>query len=105
MRNVILILGLFLSSLISAQEKAKSIFDIARSGTVAEVQELMKQNPDIINQNRRLRIAKGSGTNLQEVNKLIKQFDDMRKVMKQFSNPAAAAKMMRNMPKMPTGKR
>ncbi|MGN7708871.1 ankyrin repeat domain-containing protein [Chryseobacterium sp. 22543] len=50
MRNVILILGLFLSSLISAQEKAKSIFDIARSGTVAEVQELMKQNPDIINQ-------------------------------------------------------
>ncbi|WP_426481617.1 ankyrin repeat domain-containing protein [Chryseobacterium sp. R2ACT005] len=50
MRNVILILGLFLSSLISAQEKAKSIFDIARSGTVPEVQELMKQNPDIINQ-------------------------------------------------------
>jgi ankyrin repeat protein len=50
MRNVILIVGLFLSSLISAQEKAKSIFDIARSGTVAEVQELMKQNPDIINQ-------------------------------------------------------
>lgn len=50
MRNVILILGLFLSSLISAQEKAKSIFDIARSGTVPEVQELMKQNPDVINQ-------------------------------------------------------
>jgi ankyrin repeat protein len=34
----------------SAQEKAKSIFDIARSGTVPEVQELMKQNPDVINQ-------------------------------------------------------
>ena len=50
MKNVILILGLFLSSLISSQEKAKSIFDIARSGTVPEVQELMKQNPDIINQ-------------------------------------------------------
>lgn len=34
----------------SAQEKAKSIFDIARSGTVAEAKELMKQNPDVINQ-------------------------------------------------------
>ncbi|MBP1167102.1 ankyrin repeat protein [Chryseobacterium sp. PvR013] len=50
MRPLILLFGLFLSSLISAQEKAKSIFDIARSGTVTEVQELMKQNPDIINQ-------------------------------------------------------
>lgn len=50
MRNIILVLGLFLSSFISAQEKSKSIFDVARSGTVAEVQELMKQNPDVINQ-------------------------------------------------------
>lgn len=33
-----------------AQEKAKSIFDVARTGTVAEVKDLMKQNPDIINQ-------------------------------------------------------
>ncbi|AYZ13845.1 ankyrin repeat domain-containing protein [Chryseobacterium arthrosphaerae] len=50
MKNFILILGLILSSLLSAQEKAKSIYDVARSGTVAEVKELMKQNPDIINQ-------------------------------------------------------
>lgn len=50
MKNFILVLGLILSSLLSAQEKAKSIYDIARSGTVAEVKELMKQNPDIINQ-------------------------------------------------------
>ena len=60
-----------------------------------------RENPDVIDQKRRLRIAKGSGTNLDEVNKLIKQFMDMRKVMKQMSNPAMAAKMMRNMPKMP----
>ncbi|WP_262149211.1 ankyrin repeat domain-containing protein [Chryseobacterium foetidum] len=41
----------FLSlSLITAQEKAKSVFDIARSGTVAELKDLMKTNPDIINQ-------------------------------------------------------
>ncbi|WP_069660844.1 signal recognition particle protein [Arcticibacter eurypsychrophilus] len=63
-----------------------------------------RENPDSINQSRRGRIAKGSGTNLQEVNKLIKQFDDMRKVMKQFSNPAAMTKMMKGMPKMPFGK-
>ncbi len=60
-----------------------------------------RENPDVIDQRRRNRIAKGSGTNIDEVNKLIKQFMDMRKVMKQMSNPAMAAKMMRNMPKMP----
>jgi signal recognition particle subunit SRP54 len=63
-----------------------------------------RENPDSINQSRRSRIANGSGTNLTEVNKLIKQFEDMRKVMKQFSNPATAAKMMKGMPKMPFGK-
>jgi FOG: Ankyrin repeat len=50
MRNLILLLMVFLGSLVFAQEKAKSIFDIARSGTVTEVQEIMKQNPDVINQ-------------------------------------------------------
>ncbi|HLS37055.1 MAG TPA: signal recognition particle protein [Sphingobacterium bovisgrunnientis] len=60
-----------------------------------------RENPDAIDQRRRTRIAKGSGTNIDEVNKLLKQFMDMRKVMKQMSNPAMAAKMMRNMPKMP----
>ena len=59
-----------------------------------------KGNPDSINPSRRNRIAKGSGTDLQEVNRLIKQFEDMRKIMKQVSNPAAMANMMRRMPKM-----
>ncbi|MBO2942751.1 signal recognition particle protein [Paenibacillus sp. F411] len=45
-----------------------------------------KQQPDIINHNRRKRIAAGSGTSLAEVNRLIKQFDEMRRVMKQFSD-------------------
>ncbi|MCT2562452.1 ankyrin repeat domain-containing protein [Chryseobacterium herbae] len=50
MKNILFIISIFLSfSTISAQEKAKSIFDIARSGTVAEVKDLMKQDPDIIN--------------------------------------------------------
>lgn len=51
MRKLILFMSIFLSFIfVSAQEKAKSIFDVARSGTVSEVKELMKQNPDIINQ-------------------------------------------------------
>ncbi len=50
MKNLILILSIFLGAWVAAQEKAKSIFDVARAGTVNEVKELMKQNPDIINQ-------------------------------------------------------
>lgn len=51
MKNLLLIISMFLScSFLSAQETAKSIYDIARAGTVAEVKELMKKDPDIINQ-------------------------------------------------------
>ena len=60
---------------------------------------LERENPELINQTRRQRIANGSGTGIDEVNKLMKQFNDMKKMMKRFSNPAAAAKLMRNMPK------
>jgi signal recognition particle subunit SRP54 len=59
-----------------------------------------RENPVILNGSRRKRIANGSGTNIQEVNKLIKQFEDTRKMMKMMSSPGAAAKMMKNMPKM-----
>lgn len=52
MKKILFILNFILGfALMSAQEKAKSIFDIARNGTVADVKELMKENPDIINQN------------------------------------------------------
>ena len=57
-----------------------------------------RENPDILNGSRRSRIAKGSGTNIQEVNKLIKQFDDTRKMMKMMGNKEQMAKMMRSMP-------
>lgn len=51
MKKILLLVTIFLSMTgIQAQEKAKSIFDIARSGTVSEVKELMKKKPDIINQ-------------------------------------------------------
>jgi signal recognition particle subunit SRP54 len=54
---------------------------IVRSMTKAE-----KQNPELLNHSRRKRVAAGSGTTIVEVNRLIKQFDDMKKMMKQFSS-------------------
>lgn len=44
-----------------------------------------RRNPEIIKASRKTRIAKGSGTSVQEVNKLLQQFDQMKKMMKQFS--------------------
>jgi signal recognition particle subunit SRP54 len=72
----------------------KSIEAIIRSMTKQE-----RTNPGVLNGSRKQRIAKGSGTNIQEVNKLLKQFDDMRKMMKMMGNKQNMQKMMRNMPK------
>ncbi|MBP3842207.1 MAG: signal recognition particle protein [Prevotella sp.] len=55
----------------------KSIEAIISSMTPKE-----RANPDIINQSRRIRIAKGSGTKIEDVNRLMKQFDQIRKMMK-----------------------
>lgn len=87
--------------------KNVEIEDNAFKGIESIIQSMTKnerENPDIINPSRRKRIAQGSGNKIEEVNKLIKQFDDMRKMMKQFSNPAAMANLMRNMPKNMTNK-
>jgi signal recognition particle subunit SRP54 len=54
---------------------------IVRSMTKEE-----KQKPELLNHSRRKRVAAGSGTTIVEVNRLIKQFDDMKKMMKQFSS-------------------
>ena len=72
----------------------KHIEAIIRSMTKQE-----RVNPGILNGSRKQRIAKGSGTNIQEVNKLLKQFDDMRKMMKMMGNKQNMAKMMKGMPK------
>jgi signal recognition particle subunit SRP54 len=45
-----------------------------------------RRNPSIIKASRKTRIAKGSGTSVQEVNKLLEQFEQMKKMMKQFRN-------------------
>ena len=57
-----------------------------------------RTHPEILNTSRRQRIAKGSGTDIQAVNRLIKQFDQTRKMMKMVTNPKMA-QMMARMPK------
>jgi signal recognition particle subunit SRP54 len=52
---------------------------------VKSMTKLEKQKPELINASRRKRIADGSGTSVQQVNRLLKQFEDMKKMMKQFS--------------------
>ncbi len=56
-----------------------------------------REHPEIITGSRRQRIAKGSGTSAQEVNRLLKQFDDMRKMMKMATTMRNPMKMMRQM--------
>ncbi len=57
-----------------------------------------RENPTILNGSRRKRIANGSGTNIQEVNRLIKQFEDTRKVMRMMTKGQNMGRMMQNMP-------
>lgn len=60
-----------------------------------------RSQPEIINGSRRQRIAKGSGQSIQEVNKLLKQFEDTRKMMRMMGDKNAMAKLMKNMPNIP----
>lgn len=75
----------------------KGIEAIIKSMTPKE-----RTNPEILNTPRRQRIAKGSGTDIQEVNRLIKQFDQTRKMMKMVTGNRMAGMMsrMKGMPKM-----
>lgn len=81
----------------NSEKKMVHIEAIIRSMTPKE-----RQKPQIIGASRKVRIAKGSGTRVQDVNELLKQFDQMKQMMKQFSNPKQQ-KMMKRMKKM-TGK-
>jgi signal recognition particle subunit SRP54 len=56
-----------------------------------------RSNPEILNGSRRNRIASGSGTNIQEVNKLIKQFDETRKMMRMMTQGKNMSRMMQGM--------
>ena len=66
---------------------------VIQSMTTAE-----RNTPEIINANRRKRIAKGSGTTIQDVNRLLKQFEDMKKMVKQMTGMQQKGKKKMKMP-------
>ncbi len=105
-----------LASMIPGVGKAIKDMDIddnAFKGIEAIIQSMTpkeRTNPEILNSSRRQRIAKGSGTNIQDVNRLIKQFDQTRKMMKMVTGSKMTQMMnamkhmkggMPNMPGMP----
>jgi signal recognition particle subunit SRP54 len=91
-------LGIDLSKeqLAEGEAHLKKIETIIGSMTVKE-----RRTPAIIDMSRKRRIANGSGTTIPEVNKLLKDFENMRQMMKQFNK--FDKKMGRRMPKMPPG--
>lgn len=66
---------------------------------ICSMTEEERQKPQIIGASRKVRIAKGSGTRVQDVNELLKQFEQMKKMMKQFSSPKQA-KMLKRMKRL-----
>ena len=94
-----------LASMIPGVGKAIKDMDIDNSafnGIEAIIRSMTpkeRTNPEVLNQSRKMRIAKGSGTSIQEVNRLIKQFDQTRKMMKMVTG-SGMRQMMRNMPQM-----
>ncbi len=97
-----------LASMIPGVGKAIKDVDIddnAFKGIEAIIYSMTKEereNPDIINAGRRQRIARGSGTSLQEVNRLLKQFEQTRKMMKSVAtmNPMKMMKQIRQAKRM-----
>ena len=77
-----------------SEKRLKHIEAIIRSMTEEE-----RQKPQIIGASRKVRISKGSGTKVQEVNELLKQFDQMKKMMKEFSGPKQA-KLLKRMKRL-----
>jgi signal recognition particle subunit SRP54 len=61
-----------------------------------------RKNPEVINGSRRQRIARGSGTSVQDVNRLLKQYAQLRKMMKQFKNVEGRMGKMKGLPGFPT---
>ena len=90
-----------LASMIPGVGKAIKDIDIddnAFNGIEAIIRSMTpkeRTNPEILNQSRRMRIAKGSGTSIQEVNRLIKQFDQTRKMMKMVTGNQMKSMMAR----------
>jgi signal recognition particle subunit SRP54 len=80
------------------QQAMRHINDKSMAQTVAIINSMTPKErrvPKIIAGSRKKRIAKGSGTQIQDVNKLLKQFEQMQKMMKKFTKPGGLQKMMR----------
>jgi len=61
-----------------------------------------RRNPEVINGSRRQRIARGSGTSVQDVNRLLKQYAQLKKMMKQFKSMEGKLGKLKNLPGFPT---
>ena len=82
--------------------KNMDVDDDAFKGIEAIIQSMTpheRANPKVLNGSRRKRLAKGSGTNIQDVNKLMKQFEQTSKMMRMMGDKKKMAQMMQNMPK------
>lgn len=81
--------------------KDVDINDESFKGVEAIIQSMTpfeRQNPDSLSGNRKKRIASGSGRDITEVNKLVKQFEEMRKMMKTMNKMQGAGRRMRGLP-------
>ena len=82
---------------VDTEENAKRMVHI--EAIIQSMTPKERRNPKIIAANRKIRIAKGSGTRVQDVNQLLKQFEDMQKMMKQFTG-GKQQKMLNRLRKM-----
>lgn len=78
--------------------KSAQVDEKAMARTAAIIQSMTpyeRETPSVLNSSRKRRIALGSGVKVEDINKLLKQFDMMNQMMKQFSGPGASRKMKR----------
>ena len=78
--------------------KGAQVDEKAMGRTAAIIQSMTpyeRENPSVLNSSRKRRIALGAGVKVEDINKLLKQFDMMNQMMKQFSGPGASKKMKR----------
>jgi signal recognition particle subunit SRP54 len=82
------------------EKQLQRVESIIKSMTITE-----RESPDIVNGSRRQRVANGSGTTIQDVNQLLKQFKSMKKMMKHFKGNEKGLKKMGMLSKgLPFGK-
>jgi signal recognition particle subunit SRP54 len=78
--------------------KNATIDEKALSRTEAIIQSMTpyeRDNPSVLNHSRKRRVAAGAGVKVEDINRLLKQFETMNQMVRQFSGPGAAKKMKR----------